>query len=199
MDDRPPATMASLEPHAPSPSKAAYQQMDTNDPPQLTLAEVATIFDDVAAADAIFICIDCEAWEHDEREITEVGVSVLDTRDIPPLTVTSLDAEAAAETIISKIKYAHYRPVEYALHPNKDWVPGFPSGFVFGRSTWIRVADGKVVLQRIFDDPTRLAEAADFSVDIAKQERTLIFVGHGANDDDKFMQTLGFSMASTLR
>lgn len=79
---------------APQPSAqsvAAAQENPRWSPPHLTLAELATIFDDPIAADAVFICIDCEAWEHDQHEVTEIGVAVFDTRDLPALDTTSLD------------------------------------------------------------------------------------------------------------
>lgn len=93
------------------------------------------------------------------------------------------------------MKYAHYRPVEYAQHINKNWVQGCSDSFGFGHSTWVRLADGGILLERIFRDPTKLDNAANFTLDIDQHSRTVIFVCHGAGDDESFMKTLGFSMS----
>lgn len=33
-------------------------------------------------SDVIFICLDVEAWERDNKKITEIGICLLDTRDL---------------------------------------------------------------------------------------------------------------------
>lgn len=33
-------------------------------------------------ADVVFVCVDCEAFEFAQNKTTEVGVSVLDTREL---------------------------------------------------------------------------------------------------------------------
>ncbi|OQO00452.1 hypothetical protein B0A48_13801 [Cryoendolithus antarcticus] len=143
-------------------------------------------------ADVVFVCIDCEAWEFDSQEVTEVGVAVLDTRDLRG----SQPGEPALiyNEILAKLRYAHYRPVEYALHGNKRHVPGCPEAFGFGTSAWIRLGDGAKTLQRIFDDPARLSEATDFTSDFAFENRSIIFVAHGPGGDIVFMNTLGFDL-----
>ncbi|KAK6436959.1 hypothetical protein LTR95_006851 [Oleoguttula sp. CCFEE 5521] len=144
--------------------------------------------------DIVFVCIDCEAWEFDSQEVTEIGVAVLDSRDLSQASSQAREPAQAYDNILTKIKYAHYRPVEYALHGNKRHVPGCPEAFGFGTSTWIRIGDGAKILSRIFTDPARLAEAADFTTDFAFENRPIVFVAHGPGGDIAFMQTLGFDL-----
>ncbi|KAH9810760.1 hypothetical protein Tdes44962_MAKER05991 [Teratosphaeria destructans] len=71
----------------------------------------------------VFICIDCEAFEHDHSKVTEVGVAVLDCRD-----VIGLDPHDQQQWF-NKMKHAHFRPVEYAKLLNSEsdprrWHPG---------------------------------------------------------------------------
>ncbi|KAK4580105.1 hypothetical protein LTR86_000308 [Recurvomyces mirabilis] len=138
--------------------------------------------------DPIFVCIDCEAFEHAHHKITEIGVAVLDTRELDQRT-------AEAELWIEKIKYAHFKPIEYGLLKNKNFVKGCPEAFNFGTSTWIKLADARRVLQNIFDDPTRLLEAADFDKPFSKTGRDVIFLGHNASSDTSFLKQVGFNVA----
>ncbi|OQN97773.1 hypothetical protein B0A48_16094 [Cryoendolithus antarcticus] len=144
--------------------------------------------------DVVFVCIDCEAWEFDSQEVTEIGVAVLDPRDLRGSQPGVSEPALVYNEILTKLKHAHYRPVEYALLGNKRHVPGCPEAFGFGTSTWIRLGDGAKTLQRIFDDPARLLEAADFATDFAFENRSIIFVAHGPGGDIVFMNTLGFDL-----
>ncbi|KAK5125451.1 hypothetical protein LTR85_000560 [Meristemomyces frigidus] len=139
-------------------------------------------------SDVIFICIDCEAFEFSQDKVTEIGIAVLDTNDLSASAVAS-----DTESVMAAIRCAHYRPVEYSNLMNKKRVKGCPDCFGFGNSTWIRLADAKTVLQRIFADPTRLHEAADFSKDISSTDRRIILVGHGLTNDEQYLRRIGFS------
>jgi len=81
--------------------------------------------------DAVFVCIDVEAYEHAQEKITEIGVAVLDTRDLVGLTLDS-----PRDAWLSKFKHAHYRMVDYAELRNKSFVQGCPDSFNFGVTTW---------------------------------------------------------------
>jgi len=51
----------------------------------------------------VLLCVDCEAFEFDQSKVTEVGVAVLDTKDI-----RGIPAGDNAADWISKMRYAHY-------------------------------------------------------------------------------------------
>nr|POF14888.1 putative nucleolar protein c2c4.08 [Quercus suber] len=139
--------------------------------------------------DAIFVCIDLEAFESAQDQITELGVSVLDTRDL---------AGAPSSSWLARLHYAFYRPVEHAHLVNRRFVKGCPDDFNFGPSTWIALSDAKRLLTRIFLDPTALARAADFTQAIAAPEpqRNVVFVAHGASNDVAYLRRLGFDFAA---
>ncbi|KAI7594606.1 hypothetical protein KC346_g15590, partial [Hortaea werneckii] len=151
--------------------------------------------------DPIFVCIDCEAFEHNQSKITEIGVAVLDTRETAHLNPTSDPLQAW----FRKIQYAHYRPVEYARLQNKTFIQGCPEQFNFGPSTWVHLADMRRILQNIFADPTQLDRAADFTTTTttttspdpsAEPDRNIIFVAHGAGNDTAYLRHLSFDLSS---
>jgi len=141
--------------------------------------------------DAIFVCIDCEAFEHSQDKVTEIGVAVLDTRD-----VTGLTAESPRDAWLSNLKYAHYRPVEYARLVNGNFIKGCPENFNFDVTTWIKLRDASYLMKRLFSNPARVADAADFSIDIPNGGRNIIFIAHAASNDKEYLRSVGFSMES---
>jgi hypothetical protein len=140
----------------------------------------------------VFICIDCEAYEHDQAKVTEIGVAVLDMRDLWNIEPSRLSEEGPGF-----IKSAHYRPVEFSRLVNKRFVHGCPKAFGFGTSTWVRTTDVAPILQRIFEDPSRMSIAAHSNDITSEPLRDVIVVGHGLGNDDKYLRTLGFSFRST--
>ncbi|RMZ17754.1 hypothetical protein D0862_00677 [Hortaea werneckii] len=148
--------------------------------------------------DPIFVCIDCEAFEHNHSKITEIGVAVLDTRETAHLHPTSDPLQAWFQ----KIQYAHYRPVEYARLQNKTFIQGCPEQFNFGPTTWVHLADMRRILQNIFADPTQLDRAADFTLPPTPTStttppgRNIIFVAHGAGNDTAYLRHLSFDLSS---
>ncbi|KAK4541717.1 hypothetical protein LTR36_007426 [Oleoguttula mirabilis] len=143
---------------------------------------------DDSLSEAVFICIDCEAFEFAQDKVTEIGIAILDTREVAPSA-----AKSDTESMTAAIRCAHYRPVEYSNLMNKKRVKGCPDCFGFGVSTWIRLADAKQVLERIFADPARLQEAAEFGAIIPNTHRPIILVGHGLTNDEQYLRRLGFS------
>ncbi|KAI6899892.1 hypothetical protein D0869_01155 [Hortaea werneckii] len=150
--------------------------------------------------DPIFVCIDCEAFEHNQSKITEIGVAVLDTRE-----TSHLNNSSPLPAWFEKIKYAHYRPVEYARLRNKTFIQGCPEQFNFGPSTWVKLADMRRILCNIFADPTQLDRAADFSIPTTNTTsspdqpqtdcRNIIFVAHGAGNDTTYLRHLSFDLS----
>ncbi|KXL48139.1 hypothetical protein M433DRAFT_130585 [Acidomyces richmondensis BFW] len=143
----------------------------------------------------VFVCIDCEAYEHAQHKITEIGVAVLDSLD-----VAGLDASQGKEAWFAKMKCAHYRPIEYASLRNKKYIRGCPDSFNFGPSTWIHLKDASKILRRIFAFPTRLQDAGQFD-NVQSQDgyRNVVFVGHDANSDSKFLKQVGFSLTTDAK
>ncbi len=115
--------------------------------------------------DIVFVCLDCEAFEYAQHKVTEIGVAVLDTRDLRGLSATAGD-----DAITDHIRSAHYRPVEYSGLVNRKFVHGCPTAFNFGSSTWVKLADIPRLINRIFRDPTNLEHCARFDIDMIDAE-----------------------------
>ena len=127
----------------------------------------------------------------------EIGVAVLDTRDLSgggcPKDTT--------KDLISKTKNAHYRILEQSKLRNRNFVKSCETGFNFGTTQWIHVRDIGNVLNRIFFDPSRLHEAANFDVTIKDERRNIVFVCHGlsnisAKNNKSYMDQRGFRVAT---
>lgn len=141
--------------------------------------------------DAVFVCIDCEAFEHAQKKITEVGIAVLDTRD-----VADLHRDDDEQKWFFRMKYAHYRPVEYASLRNKTHITGCPEKFSFGPSTWVKRTDLRTILQRVFRYPTQLQQAAHLDVGLSDADRNVVFVAHGATNDTAYLKQVGFDLSA---
>ncbi|KAK1816862.1 hypothetical protein LTR12_008701 [Friedmanniomyces endolithicus] len=137
----------------------------------------------------VFVCIDFEAFEHDHSKITEIGVAILDTRD-----VTGIDPGVDGQHWVEQIKYAHFRPVQYAELRNKNFVHGCAESFNFGSTTWINLDDAKPILRRIFRDPSQLLQAGDLSMPLSGPMCDRVFVAHGVSNEIGYLKQLGFDM-----
>ncbi|EME50112.1 hypothetical protein DOTSEDRAFT_68847 [Dothistroma septosporum NZE10] len=131
----------------------------------------------------VLVCIDCEAYELAQHKITEIGISVLDTRAVRDLSPTD-----SADKWFSKIASHHFRINEFADLVNKKYVKGNPEAFAFGTSTFIDKEDAKSVLRRVFEDPVTA------NSDDAVSRRNVVVVGHSLKNDVKYMHHLGFSL-----
>ena len=158
------------------------------------LSDILHVFDSrrQRKPDVVFICIDCEAYERDQTKVTEIGVAVLDMRDLWDIPPSQLSKEGPGF-----IKSAHYRPVEFSRLVNKKFVHGCPKAFGFGTSTWVRATDVAPILRRIFEDPSRMSAAAHSKDIMSEPLRDVVVVGHGLGNDDKYLRSLGFSFRST--
>ncbi|KAK4903720.1 hypothetical protein LTR49_026700, partial [Elasticomyces elasticus] len=136
--------------------------------------------------DIVFVCLDCEAFEFAQHKVTEIGIAVLDTRDLRGLSATAGD-----DAVTHQIRSAHYRPVEYSRLINKKFVHGCPAAFSFGSSTWVKLADIPRIMNRLFRDPTKLEHCARFDIDVIDAERKIVLVGHGLGNDIRYLQNLG--------
>lgn len=80
-------------------------------------------------SEPIFIAIDVEAYEREPKQVTEVGVATLDTRDLK-----GVAPGTNGEGWQGAIRARHFRIAEYKHLVNKDFVEGCPEHFEFGNS-----------------------------------------------------------------
>lgn len=209
-----------LRPRCPRPSVLIA---DANDMPSLVSSITLPPLDPTAPApfifwnEPIFISVDVESNERCHSQLTEVGISTLDTLDL-----VGLAPGENAQNWTSRIRSRHFRVKEYASHVNSDFVSGCPDMFDFGDSEWAWSSQLAQMVDSCFqppysgdvaphpskrepDDsmdvldsvlPSGPAESkANLQVDSYKQQpRSLIFVGHNVAQDIAYLQSLGTSI-----
>ena len=77
--------------------------------------------------DVVFVCIDAEALERKPNPVSEVGIAILDTRDLK-----GVKGGPAGRDWWSLIKAYHLRIKEYSGLRNFQFVQGCPDQFSFG-------------------------------------------------------------------
>ncbi|KAI5203991.1 hypothetical protein E4T39_03906 [Aureobasidium subglaciale] len=135
------------------------------------------------AAEPVFVCVDLEAYEFSQDKITEVGVSVLDSRD-----VVGTDSGTDGMAWLSKIKTRHMIIQEYKHLVNKRFVHGCPDKFNFGESEIVSLRNIHQTLTQLFDNPSPgSSRPSDTGT------RRLILVGHGLSHDTAYLNKLKFA------
>lgn len=130
----------------------------------------------------IFISIDVEVNERCHTEVTEIGISTLDTREL-----IGLAPGQRGEEWQSHIQSRHLRVEEYAHHVNRLYVRGCPDNFDFGTSEWVSSDDISTTVQNSFAHPT-FFDGPD------KKPRPLVLVGHSLDADIQYLQLANVEM-----
>ncbi|KAG9663494.1 hypothetical protein KCU64_g1281, partial [Aureobasidium melanogenum] len=134
------------------------------------------------AAEPVFVCIDLEAFEFAQHKITEIGVSVLDSRH-----VIGTDPGPDGKNWLSKIDTRHILIAEHKHLVNKRFISGCPDKFNFGDSEVVPLKHVHKTLTQLFDNPSpNSIRASD------RGSRNLIFVGHGLSNDTLYLTKLKF-------
>jgi hypothetical protein len=138
----------------------------------------------------VFICVDVESHERAHHKITEVGVATLDTRDLFGV-APGENGEAWRE----KIRARHFRINEHRHLVNSDFVTGYPDGFMFGESTFVRLDEAGKHVEACFQAPfgACVSNGEQTSLDSDPSEkRNLIFLGHDTSADIRYLQELHY-------
>lgn len=142
----------------------------------------------------VLISIDFEAWEKDHSYITEIGVAVLDTRDI-----AKIPPGARAKNWIEKIRARHFRVKENLNMVNSVHVAGHPDKFKFGESEFLSKSDiREMLVQIIFSPDDEAAPIDNDEVDLVYEEprcRLFGIIGHSLEADLSFLQK-GFNIGT---
>jgi len=135
------------------------------------------------AAEPVFVCVDLEAFEFSQEKITEVGVSILDSRH-----VLGTDPAPDGSHWLSKINTRHMIIKEHKHLVNKRFVHGCPDKFNFGASELVSLKDIRNTLIELFNNPTSESLRASDN-----GSRKLILVGHGLSNDTAYLNKLKFA------
>ncbi|KAI0180973.1 hypothetical protein GGR52DRAFT_13518 [Hypoxylon sp. FL1284] len=126
-----------------------------------------------------FVCVDAEAWERAPDIVTEIGLAILDTRDIigvPP------GEAGAGYNWFNSIRAYHFRVQEHMDKVNRRFVAGCPDLFNFGQSHIISRGDMARVLSNVIEDKE------------SQEMRPIVMVGHGIGQDLKYMKKVGYNI-----
>lgn len=150
----------------------------------------------------IIMSIDVEWNERCSYQVTEIGVSALDTLDLiglPPGTEGANWSE--------RIRTRHFRVREYSNVVNSQFVLGCPDKFEFGESEWVFLADLVGVVESCFKPPyfsrARFLDVSEDEsdggvplTDVHESEgtRNIIIVGHGLPNDISHLRALGITL-----
>ncbi|KAG0646862.1 Good for full DBP5 activity 2 [Hyphodiscus hymeniophilus] len=140
-------------------------------------------------SDVVFICVDIEANERNSTQITEIGISTLDTRDLKGL----VPGERGVNWF-SKIRARHFRINEYKYIRNTDFVSGCPDKFEFGDSEFVGLKDAPRAVASCFKHPFSAPEDLIISIDENAPKRNIIFVGHGIGADITYLKSMGYDV-----
>ncbi|KAI9679828.1 MAG: hypothetical protein M1817_004842 [Caeruleum heppii] len=147
----------------------------------------------------VFVAIDVEAAERNHSQITEIGITTLDTRDLvgqPP--------GEGCKTWMTKIRPRHFRIKEYGHIVNTEFIRGCPEYFEFGQSEWISLQDAPAVVASCFKHPFSAAvdvPTPETNIDTptttappdeSAEKRTIILLGHDITADLTYLRTVGY-------
>ncbi|KAL8673328.1 MAG: hypothetical protein Q9168_002252 [Polycauliona sp. 1 TL-2023] len=153
----------------------------------------------------VFICVDVEAYEKDNRPITEIGVSTLDTNDL-----IGLSPGEGGKGWMKKIRSRHFRIKETAHLHNSEYVAGCADRFEpeFGVSEWISFKEAPQVIASCFRPPYSQTVEHENGEVPAKGDapvitngtngpkRQLILVGHDIRMDIDYLRKLGYDVSN---
>lgn len=160
----------------------------------------------------VFVCVDVEAYEKDQKKITEVGIATLDTQDL-----THLPPGEGGGEWMKKIRARHFRIAEHAHLNNTDFISGCADKFEekFGTSEWISIQEAPKVIASCFRYPFSvpgdyLPYPADFnqvgrhgsgsrylpSADDIRPKRNVVLVGHDIKADIEYLRNIGYDVTN---
>lgn len=130
----------------------------------------------------VFLCFDLEMYERNPNVVTEVGIAILDTKDIK-----DMPPGENGENWFMSIKARHIRIQENMGYRNFQFVQGWPDRFNFGESELVPMAEVKNVLKQV------LEAHAPMRPDSSKFGNVVI-VGHDLKGDVEGLKKVGFNL-----
>ena len=143
----------------------------------------------------VFVCVDVESFERSHSQITEIGISTLDTNDL-----IGFAPGPGGKDWMAKIRSRHFRIKERVHLVNKDFIIGCPDRFekAFGESEFISIQDASAVVASCFRPPFSGPEGTNsvLSSGQAEVKRKIILVGHDTKTDINYLRDLGYDVGN---
>ncbi|KAM0334295.1 hypothetical protein ACHAQA_001318 [Verticillium albo-atrum] len=127
--------------------------------------------------DVVFAAVDIEVAEESHGTVLEVGISILDTRDL-----VDTAPGVNGQNWHPLIKHYHLLVYETRFQRNYKYCHGCPDAFNFGTSETPYLADLGVRVRTLLADPV-----ATPASDPEQRHRTLILVGHDIASDLSYL------------
>jgi len=190
-------------------AQAAYEEAAGIKLPPLSLSSPAPYPFDKSV---VFVCVDIEAYERDQKKITEIGISTLDTNDL-----AGTSPGAGGVEWMKKLRGRHFRIAEYAHLRNTEFIAGCADNFQekFGTSEWTSIKESPQVVASCFRYPfSAPGRYTPFPPDARMvgrngcgsqylppvndnvPKRNVILVGHEIRSDIEYLRTLGYDVTN---
>ena len=137
--------------------------------------------------------MDVESFERNHNQITEVGISTLDTYDL-----VGIAPGKGGKAWLPKIRARHFRIQEHAHLVNKDFIQGCADRFEkdFGKSEFVSIKEAPQVVASCFRPPFS-RPANENTTTLGKEEkRNIILVGHDTKTDINYLRQIGYDVAN---
>ncbi|KAG0123996.1 hypothetical protein HOY82DRAFT_582005 [Tuber indicum] len=156
----------------------------------------------VKIAFPVFVSIDVEAFEHNHNIITEIGISTLDTAELPPTQENAMTRETVlkaiqdsfglsnaplrrSDAIIDLVKSYHFRVSENRNMRNGQFVTDAADYFMFGDSEFVSLTEL----------PKRIGECFRH-FDSYGEKKGIVLVGHDVKTDVDFLMAVGYNVGN---
>jgi hypothetical protein len=131
---------------------------------------------DQLAEHIVLVCIDTEHWTMNSDEMTEIGVAVMDSRDVRSFTEAK-DFGDHGENLMRQAKFHFFRLREKAhLHTTNAASKG-PAGNRFGEVRFVSFAQARTYLRQLMNKPIENVKA------LRGYNRPVIVLGHSIGHD----------------
>jgi len=137
-----------------------------------------------------FVCVDCESWERNHSAVTEVGIAALDMDALPP------SQQPTYETILPLMTYRHIRITEHRNLRNGRFVPDAADLFDFGTTEFQALRVLPTTLAEVFTPPPLSSHTTPEG---KKRRRVIVFVGHDAGTDIRYLYDCKFDSRVAVR
>lgn len=131
----------------------------------------------------VFVSIDVESYEFNHNVITEIGITTLDTADLPSRPPP--DGKSKSDEIIDLIHPRHIRIHENRYMRNGTFVSDAADNFMFGKSEFVLLKD----IPRTLSD-------AFYLLDAGGMRRKIVLVGHDVKSDIGYLRVAGYDVTS---
>ncbi|PTB81083.1 hypothetical protein M440DRAFT_1434966 [Trichoderma longibrachiatum ATCC 18648] len=127
-------------------------------------------------ADVVLVCMDVEAIEMPPNPISEIGIAILDVKDLG-----GVEPGPGGQNWWQLIEAHHLRTKEYSGLVNHRFVHGCPGSFDFGTSTFPQERELPEAIMAILEP-------------YISKNRHVVFVAHDAGSDMKYLASIGFDV-----